>query len=555
MDKTELFNDAEGMDVVGPTTPVPLDLGDVILKLHPGDGVPPPDGVTTGTSGVSERPSTSGWSETEPYILGLGSDQETNPRFSVGTSGMVTPGTAFPPFDPRFSFTSTLGTIEDYNLPIDKDRKKRVVVLGSGDFGLALITRLVHANYSVVVASRNPNRTRERVTAAGGIIMTQAEALQQSNLVILAIPFPHVSSLPLSALRSKILIDVSNRDPKTYNSTERSQAEHLQALVPSATVVKAFNVLSAYSLSKGIRGSKEVPVCSDDNLARLLVCGIVKDLGLEPLDRGSLRNAREVEGIPFIFFREWKFAFIVSIIIWFIAFFIILFEWQLCNNLRNLHKPNGTFDWSSFDNVAKSNLSISCSSTAITLLAICYLPGVIAAYVQLARGTKYSEFPRWLNRWLKARKQLGLLMLFNAFIHVLCQLSDSGGYGLGHSSYNWRRPTFIACGILAFTMAGVLGLASLPSVGTSMTWREFSFLQSRLGWFTLLLAAFHIIFNVWDGLVTPNFTCYIPSISQFVIVMPVLTLVLKLPLLLPCVDNALTRIRQGFERIPTPPSV
>lgn len=42
----------------------------------------------------------------------------------------------------------------------EPDGRKRVVVVGSGDFGLALTGRLVQADYSVVVASRNPDRTR-----------------------------------------------------------------------------------------------------------------------------------------------------------------------------------------------------------------------------------------------------------------------------------------------------------------------------------------------------------------------------------------------------------
>nr|XP_045604836.1 metalloreductase STEAP1-like [Procambarus clarkii] len=143
---------------------------------------------------------------------------------------------------------------------------------------------------------------------------------------------------------------------------------------------------------------------------------------------------------------------------------------------------------------------------------------VIAAYVQLARGTKYSQFPRWLDRWLKARKHLGLLMLFNAVIHVLAMLARGELYSV---SDGWRGPTYVACGIVAFTLAGVLGLASLPSVAASMTWREFSFLQSRVGWLTLLLATFHIIFMVWDGLVTPHFICFFPTIGQVVVVVPV----------------------------------
>ena len=54
---------------------------------------------------------------------------------------------------------------------------------------------------------------------------------------------------------------------------------------------------------------------------------------------------------------------------------------------------------------------------ALTLLAACYLPGCIAAYVQLYRGTKYSLFPNWLDQWLKMRKHLGLWMLFTGGMH------------------------------------------------------------------------------------------------------------------------------------------
>ena len=38
------------------------------------------------------------------------------------------------------------------------------------------------------------------------------------------------------------------------------------------------------------------------------------------------------------------------------------------------------------------------------------------------RGTKYSTFPGWLDRWLRMRKQLGLLMLLSASIHACIYL-------------------------------------------------------------------------------------------------------------------------------------
>merc|ERR1712109_90308 len=44
--------------------------------------------------------------------------------------------------------------------------------------------------------------------------------------------------------------------------------------------------------------------------------------------------------------------------------------------------------------------------------------GVLAGWLQIYRGTKYSRFPRFLDSWLRMRKQLGLLMMFAASIHA-----------------------------------------------------------------------------------------------------------------------------------------
>ncbi|XP_042888264.1 metalloreductase STEAP4-like [Penaeus japonicus] len=473
---------------------------------------------------------------------------------SESGSGRIDPGTAFPPYDPRFSLSlpsSQALSAAPCQLPLDDNGRKKIVVLGSGDFGLALTTRLVQANYRVAVGSRDPDRSRSKVEAAGGSPLTHAEALRESVVVVLAVPFQHTGSLPLGSLANKIIVDVSNRNPKDRDSSGRSQAEHLQNLIPTARVVKAFNVLSAYTLSRGIRGSKEVPVCSDDSEAKQLVSEIVKDLRLDPTDLGGLHSAREVEEIPFQFFTEWKFGVILSTIIWCLMFIITLFRSQLCSNLENMQKPNFTWDWSGFDGIVRDNVSSSCAGTSITLLALCYLPGVIAAYIQLVRGTKYSAFPLWMDTWLKGRKHIGILMLWNAAIHAILNLSYSmGSVGFYDDTYSWRGPTYVACGGFTLLLAGVLGVASLPSVAASMTWREFSFVQSRVGWLILLLASCHVIFNFWDGLIKNHFACYfLPSMAQLCIMLPLLTLVLKLPLLMPCVDRSLTRIRQGYERV------
>jgi hypothetical protein len=68
--------------------------------------------------------------------------------------------------------------------------------------------------------------------------------------------------------------------------------------------------------------------------------------------------------------------------------------------------------------MAMKYVNKTCDAHALSLLAACYLPGVLAAWLQLARGTRHSAFPGWLDSWLQMRKQLGLLMLLSASLHA-----------------------------------------------------------------------------------------------------------------------------------------
>ncbi|XP_008852558.1 metalloreductase STEAP1-like [Nannospalax galili] len=74
---------------------------------------------------------------------------------------------------------------------------------------------------------------------------------------------------------------------------------------------------------------------------------------------------------------------------------------------------------------------------SITLLALVYLPGVIAAVVQLQNGTKYKKFPPWLDRWMLTRKQFGLLSFFFAVLHAVYSLSYPMRRSYRYKLLNW----------------------------------------------------------------------------------------------------------------------
>ena len=85
-------------------------------------------------------------------------------------------------------------------------------------------------------------------------------------------------------------------------------------------------------------------------------------------------------------------------------------------------------------------------------------------------------------------------------------------------------------GMLAYLLVVVLGITSLPSVGRALSWREFRFVQSKLGWLALILATLHCGVEGWDKLF--QFWCGFPSTNQLPMYVPVFTIATKIPLVL-----------------------
>ena len=177
-------------------------------------------------------------------------------------------------------------------------------------------------------------------------------------------------------------------------------------------------------------------------------------------------------------------------------------------------------------------------------------------------------FPGWLDAWLRDRKQLGLLMLLSASIHVtFYTLLYSPNYDQvtipqareQTMTWDWdnmtqvtgeqhrlsmRKSIYLGAGVIGYFVAIILGITSLPSVSSSLSWREFRFIQSKLGWLCLLLSTVHCLASGWKKLLVFD-DCIFPGSKLTPLILPALTIILKLPLLLPCVDRRLTEIRIG----------
>ncbi|XP_037005236.1 metalloreductase STEAP4 [Artibeus jamaicensis] len=442
---------------------------------------------------------------------------------------------------------------------ISSEERETICIFGTGDLGRSLGLRMLQCGYSIVFGSRTPKMSS--LLPSGAEVLSYSEAAQKSDTIIMAIHREHYDFLTAltEVLQGKILVDVSNN--LKVNQYPESNAEYLAQLVPGARVVKAFNTLSAWALQSGaLDASRQVFVCGNDSKAKQKVMDIAQTLGLTPLDQGALRAAKEIENYPLQLFPMWKVPFYLSACLCVFFFVYCVIREVIYSYVKE--KKDITF------RIAVSIPNRVFPIVALILLAVVYLPGVIAAILQLYRGTKYRRFPDWLDHWMLCRKQLGLLGLGFAFLHVLYTLVIPIRYyvrwRIGNvtatqaitkkenpfsTSSAWLNDSYISLGILGFFFFVLLGITSLPSVSNMVNWREFRFVQSKLGYLTLILCTAHTLIYGGKKFLSPSsFRWCLPSTHIIALIIPCTVLVIKFILILPCIDKILTRIRQGWER-------
>jgi 8-hydroxy-5-deazaflavin:NADPH oxidoreductase len=130
------------------------------------------------------------------------------------------------------------------------------------------------------------------------------------DVIVLAVPFPAVDEIIESRrdqLDSKIIADITNPlDFETFDSLvvppDSSAAAHIARALPSAKVVKAFNTTFGGTLGAGVVGpvTTTVLLAGDDDDAKSSLAEVVRAAGLNAIDVGALKRARELEALGFL---------------------------------------------------------------------------------------------------------------------------------------------------------------------------------------------------------------------------------------------------------------
>lgn len=189
--------------------------------------------------------------------------------------------------------------------------KEAIAILGTGKLGQGLGKLWARNGHRIIYGSRTPGDVRVQKiveeTGPQASALNPPAAASRANMILFALPPQAIPALvpTLGGLDGKVIMDPMNAlkivdgYPQPSPEVQTSVAEHLQALLPNARVVKAFNTPSVRNLLDPDRldGPFSIPIAGANASAKARVAGLVSELGLEPVDTGPLMASRYLEGM------------------------------------------------------------------------------------------------------------------------------------------------------------------------------------------------------------------------------------------------------------------
>lgn len=190
----------------------------------------------------------------------------------------------------------------------------RIGIIGAGSMGGILARHLSRLGHQVSIAnSRGPESLTAFAAEIGATPASVVSAARSGEIVILAIPTKAVPDLPrelFAGVENRVVvIDIGNYHPELRDG----RIEAIERGMPDSQwvaqqvghpVIKAFNSIFAGSLldrgaPRGTKSRIALPVAGDSSDARAVVCGLVDDLGFDPVDGGLLADSwRQQPGTP-----------------------------------------------------------------------------------------------------------------------------------------------------------------------------------------------------------------------------------------------------------------
>ena len=156
--------------------------------------------------------------------------------------------------------------------------------------------------------SRGPETLAGLVTELGpnARAATVLEAAQSGDIVVVSVPLKNYRAIPVEPLAGKIVIDTNNYYPDRdghipeLDNESTTTSELLQARLPTAKVVKAFNHIYAAELTThgqpaGTKNRRALVIAGNDDGAKAVVTQLLDQFGFDTVDAGPLKEGWRIQ--------------------------------------------------------------------------------------------------------------------------------------------------------------------------------------------------------------------------------------------------------------------
>lgn len=185
--------------------------------------------------------------------------------------------------------------------------KMNIGIIGAGAMARAISQHAIKAGYSIMLSnSRGPESLKSLANTIGCVAGTVHDAIEFSDIIIVAIPLGKYQELPSNLLANKIVIELLNYFPQRdgyipeLEHEEITTSELLAKHLSKSRIVKAFNSITVDDLESDARPAgasdrRAIPIAGDDEESKIVATQIINELGFDAVDSGGLVDSWRFE--------------------------------------------------------------------------------------------------------------------------------------------------------------------------------------------------------------------------------------------------------------------
>lgn len=193
----------------------------------------------------------------------------------------------------------------------------QIAIIGAGHIGGNVARRLALAGHDITISfARDDASLKALASDIGASVAAPGEAAAPAEVVVISVPWGVVPNAlaEVGSLDGKIVIDTTNQyGPGPKPRDGQTAAAFNAGRMDGARYTKSFNTLTARFQAEAAERSQEHRVvqwlCGDDQDAKHIVAGLIRDAGYEPVDLGGTRECAVMEAprrAGAVYGEEWR---------------------------------------------------------------------------------------------------------------------------------------------------------------------------------------------------------------------------------------------------------